>query len=81
VVVWLSIVDARVLVAGGLPMRFLGRWCHIVVEDVGGFHALVVVGIGGVVSGYVTELGWCCFGGAVARTEAPASAPDVEGSR
>jgi hypothetical protein len=74
VVVRLGITEAMVLVVGDLSMFFLGRWCHIVVEAIGGFRTLVVVGIGGVVSVYVAEVGvvgWCCFGDAAARVEAP----------
>jgi hypothetical protein len=83
VVVRLGIAEARVPIAGGLPMGFLGRWCHIVVEVVGAVHTLVE-GIEGVVSGYVAEVGevgWCCFGGAAAQTEASTSAPTGKGSR
>jgi hypothetical protein len=56
VVVQLGIAEARVLVAGGLSLRFLGQWCHIVAVDVGRFHTLVV-GYWGVVFGYATEVG------------------------
>jgi hypothetical protein len=49
VVVRLGIAEVRVLVVGGLPVSFLGRWCRIVAEAVGEFHTLVVVGIGDVV--------------------------------
>jgi hypothetical protein len=79
-----GIAEARVLVVGGLIMAFLGRWCHIVLEAIGGFHTLAVEGIGGVVSRYVAEVGevgWCCFGDTAIRTEAPASAPIGKGSR
>jgi hypothetical protein len=55
-VVQLGIAKARVLVAGGLPMGFLDRWCHIVAEVVGGFRTLLAGGIGGVVYGYVVEV-------------------------
>jgi hypothetical protein len=67
-----------------LPMDFLGRWCHIAVEVVDGFHTLMVVGIGGVVFECVADMGvvgWCYFGDASVRTEALASAPIGEGSR
>jgi hypothetical protein len=47
VVVRLSIVEASIQVAGGLPMGSFGLWWHVVVEAVDGFHTLVV-GIGGV---------------------------------
>jgi hypothetical protein len=73
-----------VLVASNLLMGFLGRWCHIVVEVVGGFHTLMVVGIAGVVFGYVAEVeevGWSCFDDVAARTEALSFAPAGEGSR
>jgi hypothetical protein len=44
-----------VLVAGGLSLRFLGQWCHIVAVDVGRFHTLVAG---------VLECGiWICDGG------------------
>jgi hypothetical protein len=42
-VVRLSVAEARVLVAGGLPMGCLDLWCHIMAGVVGGFHRLVVV--------------------------------------
>jgi hypothetical protein len=35
-----------VLVAGGLPASFLGQWCLVVAEAIGGFYTLVVGGIG-----------------------------------
>jgi hypothetical protein len=41
-VVQLDIVDARVLVAGGLPIGFLDLWYHVEVEVVDGFCGLVV---------------------------------------
>jgi hypothetical protein len=84
VVVQLGIAGAMVLVAGGLSMGFLGQWCHIVVESIGEFHIVIVEGIGGVVFGYVAEVGevdWGCFGGATARMEALASVPVGEGSQ
>jgi hypothetical protein len=43
-VVRLDIVEATVLVAGGLPVGFLDLWCHIVAEAIGGFCRLVVGG-------------------------------------
>jgi hypothetical protein len=49
IVVRLSIVEARELVAFDLPMGFLDRWCHIAVEAIGGFHTLVAEGIEDVV--------------------------------
>jgi hypothetical protein len=81
VVVRLGIAEVRVLVVGGLPVSFLGRWCHIVAEAVGEFHTLVVVGIGDVVFEYVAEVeevDRCYFGDAAARTKALASAPAGE---
>jgi hypothetical protein len=56
-VVRLSIVMARVLIAGCVPMAFLSRWHHIVAEPVGGFHTLVVEGIEDVVFGHGAEVG------------------------
>jgi hypothetical protein len=45
-----------VLAVGGLPMGFLGQWCRTVAEVVGEVHTSMV-GIGGVVFGYVEEVG------------------------
>jgi hypothetical protein len=56
-----------VLVAGGLPASFLGQWCLVVAEAIGGFYTLVVGGYWGVVFGYkveVEEVDWGCFGSA-----------------
>jgi hypothetical protein len=58
VVVRLDIMEARVLVIGGLLMGFLGRWRHIEAEAKDEFHMLAVVGIEGVVFGYTMEVGW-----------------------
>jgi hypothetical protein len=81
VVVRLDIAEARLLAASGLQIDFLGQWCHIVAEVVGGVHTLVVVGIGGVDFGCVAEVGevvsWDCFCDAAAEMEAPVG----EGSR
>jgi hypothetical protein len=55
-----------------------------VAKAVDGFRTLVVVGIGGVVSGCVAEVevvGWGCFGDVAAQTEALASAPIDEGAQ
>jgi hypothetical protein len=76
VVVRLGIAEARVLVAGDLPMGFWDLWCHIVVEATGGFRRLAVGDIGGLGLTYVVEVvvvGGCYFGGAAARTKALAS--------
>jgi hypothetical protein len=83
VVVRLDSLEARVLVAGGLPIGFLGLWCHIVAEAVGGCHKLVVGGIGDARFGYVVEVGvdWRYFGGAATQTEVVASVPIDGGSR
>jgi hypothetical protein len=48
---------ARVLIAGCVPMAFLGRWHRIVAEAVGGLHTLVVEGIEDVVFGHGAEVG------------------------
>jgi hypothetical protein len=62
-----------VLAVGGLPMGFLGQWCRTVAEVVGEVHTSMV-GIGGVVFGYVAEVGdVVAFGDAIAAMEAPDS--------
>jgi hypothetical protein len=55
-VVRLSIAEARVLVAGGLPVGFWDLWCHIVVEAASGFCRLAMEYIRGVGFAYVAEV-------------------------
>jgi hypothetical protein len=85
VLVLLSFAEANMLVVGCLSVGFLNPWCHIVAEDVGGFHRLVVGDIGGAGFAFAVEVvvavggGW--VGGTVAQMEALASVPIGEGSR
>jgi hypothetical protein len=83
-VVRLGIAEARVLVAGGLPMGFFDPWWLIVAEAVGGFHRLEVADIGGVGLVYAVEvvaMGGACFGDAAAQMKALTSVLAGEGSR
>jgi hypothetical protein len=77
----LGTAAARVQATGDLLVGFLGLWCRVVTELIGGFHKLVVGAIADVGFKYAAEVDWHCIGGVAVRTEALAYIPAGKGSR